>query len=56
MTLLEAMSTRKMTLLATMTTEELWSKLWDLLIQRMAIDATKRRMVKDNRTNQQDRC
>ena len=43
-----------MTILAAMSTKELWSRLWDLLIQRMALDTTKGRMGKVNRTNQQD--
>lgn len=30
-----------MTVLAAMSTKELWSRLWDLLIQRMALDTTK---------------
>ncbi|WP_255409207.1 MULTISPECIES: hypothetical protein [Lactobacillus] len=30
-----------MTVLAAMSTKELWSKLWDLLIQKMALDTTK---------------
>ena len=34
-----------MTVLAAMSTKELWSRLWDLLIQRMG---------KVNRANQQD--
>lgn len=30
-----------MTILAAMSTKELWSRLWDLLIQRMALDTIK---------------
>ena len=30
-----------MTILAAMSTKELWSRLWDLLIQKMALDTTK---------------
>ena len=44
-----------MTVLAAMSTKELWSRLWDLLIQRMALDTTKEEGEKlTEQTNKSD--
>lgn len=44
-----------MTILAAMSTKELWSKLCDLLIQRMALDTTKEEWEKlTEQTNKLD--